>query len=83
MWIRLLTTLAVDTTVHSMITVAPRETLSVTVTGSGVPVVLIPGLFGSAYGFRHLVGPLAEGGHRAITIELLGVGTSARPKEVD
>ncbi len=83
MWIMLLATLAVDTTVHSMITVAPRETLSVTVTGSGVPVVLIPGLFGSAYGFRHLVGPLAEDGYRAITIEPLGVGTSARPKDAD
>ena len=83
MWIMLLATLAVDTTVHSMITVAPRETLSVTVTGSGAPVVLIPGLFGSAYGFRHLVGPLAEDGYQAITIEPLGVGTSARPKDAD
>jgi len=83
MWIMLLATLAVDTTVHSMITVAPRETLSVTVTGSGAPVILIPGLFGSAYGFRHLVGPLAEDGYRAITIEPLGIGASARPKDVD
>lgn len=83
MWIILLATLAVDTTVRSVITVAPRETLSVTVTGNGTPVVLIPGLFGSAYGFRHLVGPLAKDGYRAITIEPLGVGTSSRPKNAD
>lgn len=83
MWIILLATLAVDTTVRSVITVAPQETLSVTVTGNGTPVVLIPGLFGSAYGFRHLVGPLAEDGYRAITIEPLGVGTSSRPKNAD
>ncbi len=83
MWIILLATLAVDTTVRSVITVAPRETLSVTVTGNGTPVVLIPGLFGSAYSFRHLVGPLAKDGYRAITIEPLGVGTSSRPKNAD
>jgi len=83
MWIMLLAALAVDTTVHSVITVAPRETLSVTVTGTGAPVVLIPGLFGSGFGFRHLVGSLAEQGHRAITIEPLGVGTSARPHDAD
>ena len=83
MWIMLFAALAVDSTVHSAITVAPGETLAITVTGNGAPVVLIPGLFGSAYGFRHLVGPLVDDGHRAITIEPLGVGISARPKDAD
>ena len=38
-----------------MVPVAPAESLSVEATGRGDPVVLIPGLFGSAFGFRKLV----------------------------
>jgi pimeloyl-ACP methyl ester carboxylesterase len=45
--------------------------------------VLIPGLFGSAFGFRKLVPLLAAAGFRAIVIEPLGVGSSARPPDGD
>jgi pimeloyl-ACP methyl ester carboxylesterase len=63
--------------------VAPAETLHVTVTGSGEPVVLIPGLFGSAFGFRRLIPLLSAAGCRTIVIEPLGIGASGRPERAD
>jgi pimeloyl-ACP methyl ester carboxylesterase len=68
--------------VHSQPAAQP-DGLHVEVTGSGQPVVLIPGLFGSAFGFRKLVPLLAAAGFRAIVIEPLGVGSSARPADGD
>jgi pimeloyl-ACP methyl ester carboxylesterase len=59
------------------------ESLQVTVAGEGEPVVLIPGLFGSAYAFRHLLDRLPAAGYQAIVIEPLGIGTSARPEKGD
>lgn len=64
---------------------AADESLHVVATGSGSgpAVVLLPGLFGSAYGFR-VVGPLLNAaGYRVIIVEPLGVGTSARPPAAD
>ena len=66
-----------------MVPVAPAESLSVEATGRGDPVVLIPGLFGSAFGFRKLVPLLVDAGYRAIVIEPLGVGASARPEKAN
>lgn len=63
--------------------VAEAETLSVTVSGSGTAVAFLPGLFGSAYSFRRVVPALADSGYRAIVIEPLGMGTSARPADAD
>ena len=45
--------------------------------------MLIPGLFGSAYGFRALVPLLTEAGYRAVVIEPLGIGSSAHPARAD
>jgi pimeloyl-ACP methyl ester carboxylesterase len=59
------------------------ESLQVTTAGEGEPVVLIPGLFGSAYAFRHLLDQLPAAGYHAIVIEPLGIGTSARPEKGD
>ncbi|HEY6947606.1 MAG TPA: alpha/beta hydrolase [Gemmatimonadales bacterium] len=56
------------------------EVLRTTSVGSGRPVVLIPGLFGAAFGYRRIVGPLAGLGYRAIVIEPLGFGWSAHPR---
>jgi len=62
----------------------PRaESLSVETAGRGEPVVLIPGLFGSAYGFRTLVPLLTAAGYRTIVIEPLGIGSSARPEKAN
>jgi len=65
------------------ITVAPAETLRVTLEGSGAPVVLIPGLMGSAASFRKLTGLLGEDGYRTVVIEPLGIGFSSRPADAD
>ena len=59
------------------------ESLSVEIVGQGDPVVIIPGLFGSAYGFRALVPLLADAGYEAIVIEPLGIGSSARPEKAN
>src|SRR5256886_8779461 len=63
--------------------VSPHESVSVTVAGAGAPVVLVPGLFGSAVGYRHLIPLLVGAGYQAIVFEPLGVGTSARPERAD
>lgn len=67
------------------VSVAPAEWLAVTISGSdsGPPLVLIPGLFGSQFGFRKVVPPLNEAGYRTIVIEPLGVGASSRPEHAD
>src|SRR5438270_10708402 len=63
--------------------VAQAETLQVTVAGSGTPVVMLPGLFGSAYGFRRVAPALVDSGYRTIVVEPLGMGTSSRPANAD
>lgn len=67
------------------ISVAAAETLAVTISGaeSGSPLVLIPGLFGSNFGFRKVVPPLNGAGYRTIVIEPLGMGASSRPEHAD
>ncbi|HKW41680.1 MAG TPA: alpha/beta hydrolase [Gemmatimonadales bacterium] len=67
------------------VVVAPAESLYVETVGrgKGEPVVLIPGLFGSAYGFRKVMPLLAASGYRAIVIEPLGIGSSARPQKAN
>lgn len=72
-----------DATADRRVAVAPAESLQVSITGRGEPVVLIPGLFGSVYGFRKLVPQLIAAGHRTIVIEPLGVGASGRPERAD
>lgn len=65
------------------IAVAPGERLRVVLAGSGAPVVLVPGLLGSAFGFRRLVEPLVASGHRMVVVEPLGIGGSAKPEAAD
>src|SRR5712691_927038 len=73
-----------STTVETFkVSLGRAESLSVETAGTGDPVVLIPGLFGSAFGFRKLVPLLAQAGYRAIVIEPLGIGSSARPEEAN
>jgi pimeloyl-ACP methyl ester carboxylesterase len=65
------------------IAVAPGESLHVVSAGTGDPVVLVPGLFGCAFGFRHLLTQLSRQGYRAIVIEPLAVGSSGRPERAN
>jgi pimeloyl-ACP methyl ester carboxylesterase len=66
-----------------LVPVAPQESLRVTTAGAGETVVLVPGLFGSAFGYRHLLAMLPAAGFRTIVIEPLGIGRSPRPKRAD
>src|SRR6185503_20685067 len=74
---------SLDSAVVRQIQVAPGELLRTTVTGSGEPIVLIPGIFGGAYGYRKIVGPLVQRGYRCIVIEPLGYGRSSYPDGAD
>jgi pimeloyl-ACP methyl ester carboxylesterase len=74
---------SLDSAVVRQVQVAPGELLRTTVTGSGEPIVLIPGIFGGAYGFRKIVGPLVQRGYRCIVIEPLGYGRSSYPQGAD
>jgi pimeloyl-ACP methyl ester carboxylesterase len=51
--------------------------------GNGDPVVLVPGLLGSGFGYRTLAAQLNTAGYKTIIVEPLGVGRSARPKRAD
>jgi pimeloyl-ACP methyl ester carboxylesterase len=68
---------------ETQIRISENEHLRVLLAGRGEPVLLIPGLLGSAYGFRRLIGPLVESGFRVIVIEPLGIGGSSRPAPAD
>src|SRR2546428_11129889 len=82
MWLLTVLLLA-DTSRAFSMALAPAESLWVTVEGAGDPVVLIPGLFGSAFGYRRVLPGLVDAGYRTIVIEPLGIGTSARPEHAD
>jgi pimeloyl-ACP methyl ester carboxylesterase len=72
-----------DTSRTYPVRLAKAETLSVTEAGTGPAVVLIPGLFGAAYGFRHVTPRLRAHGYRVIVVEPLGIGSSSRPRRAD
>ncbi|HTL94497.1 MAG TPA: alpha/beta hydrolase [Gemmatimonadaceae bacterium] len=90
----LLLALAVDSTpAQRRIPLTPPETLTVTVAmpgatapesaSRGTPVVLLPGIIGSSFGYRHVVPLLAASGHPTFVVEPLGVGTSSHPADGD
>jgi pimeloyl-ACP methyl ester carboxylesterase len=83
MLVSLMLVATVDSSLIRNIPVAPAETLRVTLTGSGQPVVIIPGLLGSSYAYRKVVPSLAAAGLRTIVVEALGVGFSSRPSKSD
>ncbi len=72
-----------DSAVVRDIDVAPGEILRTTSIGQGETVVLIPGLFGAAFGYRAVMGPLVKQGFRCIVVEPLGFGWSSHPKKAD
>jgi pimeloyl-ACP methyl ester carboxylesterase len=78
-----LLTLPTDSAVVRDIEVAPGEILRTTIVGTGQPLVLIPGIFGGAYGYRKITGPLVARGYRCIVVEPLGYGWSSNPKRGD
>lgn len=88
MLLQAMTTLALasaapDTAVVRDIELAPGETLRTTSVGQGEPLVLLPGLFGAAFGFRTIIPTLIAQGYHCIVVEPLGYGWSSRPKRAD
>jgi magnesium chelatase accessory protein len=75
--------LVVDTSGVLRIPVTASESLTVTVSGTGVALVVIPGLAGSAFAFRRLSPLLVASGHQVVIVEPLGMGTSSRPERAD
>src|SRR2546422_9296869 len=65
--------------------VSPQESVSVTVAGAGGggPGVVVPGVVGSAVGYRHLLPPLVGAGHQAIVFEPPWAGPAARSPAAD
>src|SRR3989449_1863211 len=84
MWLLAFLALA-DSAQAFPVVLSPAESLQVTVAGAaaGKPVVLVPGLFGSAFPYRNVIPRLTAAGYRAIVIEPLGVGGSGRPERAD
>ena len=74
---------AADSIVVRNIEVAPGEILRTTTLGAGQPLVLIPGIFGGAFGYRLIARSLATRGYRIIVVEPLGYGWSSAPKKAD
>ena len=72
-----------DSAVVRDIAVASGETLRTTSIGQGETVVLIPGLFGAAFGYRAVTRAPAGKGYRCIVVEPLGYGWSSHPKKAD
>jgi pimeloyl-ACP methyl ester carboxylesterase len=72
-----------DSAVIRDIQVADGEILRTTSVGTGQPIVLVPGIFGGAFGYRKITGPLASTGYRIIVVEPLGYGSSSHPKNAD
>jgi magnesium chelatase accessory protein len=61
----------------------PGDTITVSAAGRGATVVIVTGLLGGAYGFRHVTPQLVAQGMRVVIFEPLGTGTSARPRNAD
>jgi pimeloyl-ACP methyl ester carboxylesterase len=74
---------SVDSAIVRDIEVAPGETIRTTSVGAGQPLVLIPGIFGAAFGYRMITGQLAARGYQCIVVEPLGYGWSSHPKDAD
>jgi pimeloyl-ACP methyl ester carboxylesterase len=72
-----------DTTVVRDVQIGPLEILRTTTTGTGQPVVFLPGIFGGAFSFRHVIAELAPLGFRCIVVEPLAFGSSSHPPKVD
>ena len=72
-----------DSSVIRNIEVGPGEMLRTTTIGTGQPVVLIPGIFGAAFGYRMITGPLVARGYQCIIVEPLGYGWSSHPSNAD
>ena len=75
--------LPLSATAELRLSIAPAETLAVSVTGHGPVIVLLSGPIGSAYTWRRVAPALVAAGYQVVTIDPLGMGRSARPRHAD
>jgi haloalkane dehalogenase len=68
---------------RGVIPASAAERLHVVDAGTGSPIVLIPGLASSGYGYRKVTAQLQEHGFRTVIVEPLGTGNSSRPAGAD
>jgi len=83
LWLLLAAAVSADSGRSFPVVVAPGESLHVAVFGRGEPIVIIPGFFGSVFGFRKLVPLLEAAGYQPTVVEPLGTGFSGRPARAD
>jgi pimeloyl-ACP methyl ester carboxylesterase len=72
-----------DSTRVRLVPIDADELIAVREWGQGEPVIIVPGLLGSAFGFRKVVPELVANGHRVIIIDPLGTGSSTAPERAD
>lgn len=65
------------------VVVGGGDSIAISSAGEGAPVVIVPGLLGSAFSFRHVTRDLLAQGLRVVVVEPLGTGASARPTRAD
>jgi pimeloyl-ACP methyl ester carboxylesterase len=65
------------------IPVAPAETLHVAIWGTGTPLVMVPSIWSSTFGYRKVIPRLVSYGMQVIVIEPLGVASSSRTTKAD
>jgi pimeloyl-ACP methyl ester carboxylesterase len=83
MYLMLLSLFSTDTLPRRTIQVAAGELISTVSVGEGPAIVMLNGLIGGAFGFRHLIAEVANLGFRAVAVEPLGLGESSRPRHAD
>ena len=84
MMLRLALQLAAAVPHPALVAFTTADSVLVTVSGAAGPaVVLLPGLFGSAFAFRQLAPRLEAAGFRVYTVELPGIGGAPRPRATD
>ncbi|HWV58497.1 MAG TPA: alpha/beta hydrolase [Longimicrobiales bacterium] len=67
-----------------LLTLAENDTVAVKRAGNGgQTVVIVPGLLGSDFTFRHVVPALLDAGLRVVLVDPLGTGDSGRPDNAD
>lgn len=75
--------------IHAHISVRANEQLATWLTlpdigaHKAAPVVLLPGVLGSAFSMRHVTAALTERGYTVLVLDLLGMGASDRPARAD
>ena len=67
----------------ALLTRAPASPAPRSLATAPIPIVLLPGLLGGAFGYRNVAPALVGAGHATYIVELLGTGSSSHPGDGD